>query len=229
VDHSTFAWAQNSILRIPPPSTASRSGAGAAALTIPSAGGKPLRLLIPRASAFSGVWESLSLIFSRQQAASSRRTIYLFRHGNLGRARAPRKTVGASFALHCGALLLLIYASHAIPSDASSLVNEAPTYERIYYPLPPANSAKPLPRIAPAGPGARPGDGAIQALAPALGSTAHQNELRAVSNPAHPDNFRQTIYQRSSPPELRIETEIKLPNVVLSAPSEPPKPSRRIR
>jgi hypothetical protein len=225
VDHSTFAWAQNSILRIPPPSTASRSGAGAAALIIPSAGGKPLRLLIPRASAFSGVWESLSLIFSRQQAASSRRTIYLFRHGNLGRARAPRKTVGASFALHCGALLLLIYASHAIPSDASSLVNEAPTYERIYYPLPPANSAKPLPRIAPAGPGARPGDGAIQALAPALGSTAHQNELRAVSNPAHPDNFRQTIYQRSSPPELRIETEIKLPNVVLSAPSEPPKPS----
>jgi hypothetical protein len=47
--------------------------------------------------------------------------------------------------------------------------------------------------------------------------------LRAVSNPAHPDNFRQTIYQRSSPPDLRIETEMNLPNVVLSTPSEVPK------
>ncbi len=171
------------------------------------------------------MWESLSLIFSRQDAASSRRTVYLFRHGNVGRARTPRKTVGASFALHCGALLLVIYASHAIPSAASSVADEAPLYEKIYYPLPPANSAKPLPRIAPAGPGARPGDGAIKALPPALGSSARQNELRAVSNPSHPDNFRQTIYQRSSPPDLRIETEMKLPNVVLSAPSDPPKPS----
>jgi hypothetical protein len=223
VDHSTFAWAQNSILKIPPSSIAPRSGAGAAALNIPNAGGKPLRLLVPPASAFTGIRESLALILSRQDAASSRRTVYLFRHGNLGRARTPRKTVGASFVLHCGALLLLIYASHAIPSDASTLLNEAPVYEKIYYPLPPANSAKPLPRIAPAGPGARPGDGAIQALPPSLGSTAHQNELRAVSNPPHPDNFRQTIYQRSSPPDLPIETEIKLPNVVLSAPSELPK------
>jgi len=127
--------------------------------------------------------------------------------------------------LHCCALLLLIYVNNALPSDASSFAGEAPTYEKIYYPLPPANSAKPLPRIAPAGPGARPGDGAIRELPPALGSTARQNELRAVSNPAHPDNFRQTIYERSSPPDLRIETEMKLPNVVLSAPSEVPKPS----
>ncbi len=192
---------------------------------IPSASGKPLRLLIPPASAFAGLWESLLLIFSREAAASSRRTVYLFRHDNVGRARMRGKTVGASFALHCGALLLVIYASHAIPSDASSLVNEAPIYEKIYFPLPPTNSANPLPRITPAGPGARPGDGAFQASPPTLGSTTHQNELTAVSNPAHPDNFRQTIYQRSSPPDLLIETEVKLPNVVLSAPSNVPKPS----
>jgi hypothetical protein len=225
VDHSTFAWAQNSILRIPPSAAAPRPGAGAAALSIRNAGGKPLRLLMPPASAFAGTWESLLLIFSREDRASSRRTVYLFRHGNVGRVRMPRKTVGASFALHCGALLLVIYASHAIPSAASSPVNEAPVYEKIFYPLPLANSAKPLPRITPAGPGARPGDGAFQKLFPTLGSTTHQNDLRAVSNPAHPDNFRQTIYQRSSPPDLLIETEVKLPNVVLSAPSEVPKPS----
>jgi hypothetical protein len=169
------------------------------------------------------MWESLLLIFSREDGASSRRTVYLFRHGNVGRAPMPGKTVGASFALHCGALLLVIYASHAIPSAAASLADEPPTYEIIYYPLPPANSAKPLPRITPAGPGAHPGDGAIRESPPAFGSSAQQHELRAVSNPTHPDNFRQTIYQRSSPPELRIETEMNLPNVVLSTPSEVPK------
>jgi Gram-negative bacterial TonB protein C-terminal len=223
VDHSTFAWAQNSILRIPSSAVGPRAGAGAAGLIMPNAGGKPPLFLLPPASAFAGMWESFLLIFSREDRASSRRTIYLFRHGNVGRAPMPGKTVGASFALHCGALLLVIYASHAIPSAASSLVDEAPTYEIIYYPLPPANSSKPLPRITPAGPGAHPGNGAIRQSPPAFGSSAQQNELRAVSNPVHPDNFRQTIYQRSSPPDLRIETEMNLPNVVLSAPSEAPK------
>lgn len=224
MDHSTFAWAQNSILRIPPSAVGPHKAAGAAALIIPNAGGRSPRLLLPPASAFAGMWESLLLIFSREDQASSRRTVYLFRHGNVGRAPMPGKTVGASFALHCGALLLVIYASHAIPSTAASLADEAPTYEIIYYPLPPANSAKPLPRITPAGPGAHPGDGAFRESLPAFGSSAQQHELRVVSNPAHPDNFRQTIYQRSSPPDLRIESEIKLPNVLLSAPAGVPKP-----
>ena len=224
VDHSTFAWAQNSILRIPPSAVGPHAAAGAAALIIPNAGGRSPRLLLPPANAFAGMWGSLLLIFSREDRASSRRTVYLFRHGNVGRAPMPGKTVGASFALHCGALLLVIYASHAIPSAAASLADEAPNYEIIYYPLPPANSAKPLPRITPAGPGAHPGDGAFRESLPAFGSSAQQHELRVVSNPAHPDNFRQTIYQRSSPPDLRIESEIKLPNVLLSAPSEVPRP-----
>jgi hypothetical protein len=128
VDHSTFAWAQNSILRIPSSAVGPRAGAGAAGLIMPNAGGKPPLFLLPPASAFAGMWESFLLIFSREDRASSRRTIYLFRHGNVGRAPMPGKTVGASFALHCGALLLVIYASHAIPSAASSLVDEAPTY-----------------------------------------------------------------------------------------------------
>ena len=223
MDHSTFVWAQNSILRIPPSAIGPRAGADAAALIMPNAGGRSPRLLLPPTNAFAGVRESLLLIFSREDRAASRRTVYLFRHGNVGRAPMPGKTVGASFALHCGALLLAIYAGHAIPSAALSLVDDAPTYEIIYYPLPPANSAKPLPRITPAGPGAHPGDGAIHESPPAFGSSAQQHELRAVSNPAHPDNFRQTIYQRSSPPDLRIETEMNLPNVVLSTPSEVPK------
>lgn len=163
------------------------------------------------------------MIFSRAQWSSSRRAIYLFRHGALSRAHRPGKPLGASFALHCSLLLIFVYARQAIPVDASPVERPTPSYERIYYPLPVTDSAKPLPRIAPAGAGARPGAGAIRERLPALGSTARQDGLRAVSNPVHPDNFRQTIYQRSSPPDVRITTEMELPNIILGAPSELPK------
>jgi hypothetical protein len=189
-----------------------------------SASAKPPRLLLPPELSFEGWRESLALVFSRTHKSSSRRTVYLFRHGTLARAQRPGKPLGASFALHCLLLLILIYARQAIPADASPLERPAPSYERIYYPLPATDSAKPLPRIAPAGEGARPGDGAIREMLPPLGSTARQDGLMAVSNPTHPDNFRQTIYQRSSPPDVRIASEPQLPNIILGAPSELPKP-----
>ena len=170
-----------------------------------------------------GWWDSLLLIFTRTNGLTSRRSVYLFRHSVHTRTQSPKRPLGASFALHCCLLVALIYGHQAIPADASALADEKPSYEKIFYPLPPSNFAKVLPRIAPAGPGARPGDGAIREMLPALGSTVRQNGLSAVSNPVHPDNFRQTIYQRSSPPDLRIATEMKLPNIVLGTPSEAPK------
>ncbi len=192
-------------------------------MAAPNLRAKVPRFLPPPEPSFEGWWDSLVLICSRLGASTSRRTVYLFRHGTLARTQTSRKPLGASFALHCFLLFSLIYAHQAIPADASAFADAAPTYEKIYYPLPPLNSAKVLPRIAPAGPGARPGDGAIRELPPVLGSTVRQTDLRAVSNPAHPDNFRQTIYQRSSPPDLLIATELKLPNIVLGAPAEIPK------
>ena len=189
----------------------------------PNARAKLPRFLLPPEHSFGGWWDSLMLIFSGGGASTSRRTVYLFRHGTLARTRTSGKPLGASFALHCFLLLSLIYVHQVIPADASAFADAAPSYEKIYYPLPPLNSAKVLPRIAPAGPGARPGDGAIREQPPVLGSTVRQNDLSAVSNPAHPDNFRQTIYQRSSPPDLLIATELKLPNIVLGAPAEMPK------
>jgi hypothetical protein len=224
VDDSIFGRTMSSsLLRIPRPPVARRPGVEAAGLSAPSAGARPPRLLLPPELSFEGWGESLALVFSRAHKSSSRRTVYLFRHGTLARTQRPAKPLGASFALHCSLLLVLVYARQAIPADASPLERPAPTYERIYYPLPETDSAKPLPRIAPAGAGARPGDGAIRELLPALGSTERQGVMTAVSNPVHPDNFRQTIYQRSSPPDVRITTEMQLPNIILGAPSELPK------
>src|SRR5580704_15503547 len=222
-DDPIFDRANSSSLRIPRPPVGITSCLGGAAVSAPNARAKPLRFLLPPEHSFEGWWDSLVLIFSRVGKSTSRRTVYLFRHGALARTHTSGKPLGASFALHCFLLLSLIYAHQAIPADASAFADAPPSYEKIYYPLPPLDSAKALPRVAPAGPGARPGDGAIRELPPVLGSTVRQNVLSAVSNPAHPDNFRQTIYQRSSPPDLPIATELKLPNIVLGAPAEIPK------
>jgi TonB-like protein len=222
VDDLIFARTKSSGLRIPRPKIAAGSSVGGA-WTASNARAKAPNLLLPPTRSFVGWWDSFLLIFARGNPSSSRRPVYLFRHGTVARPQMPGKPLAASFALHCFPLLLLIYVHQAIPADASALANVKTSYEKIYYPLPLLNSPKVLPRIAPTGPGALPGDGAIQELVPALGSTVRQDYLSAVSNPAHPDNFRQTIYQRSSPPDLRIKTEIKLPNVILGAPSELPK------
>jgi hypothetical protein len=214
---------RSALLTIPRPPVEKRPGAEAERMSARSASAKPPRLLLPPELAFEGWRESLALVFSRTHKSSSRRTVYLFRHGTLARAQRPGKPLGASFALHCLLLLILIYARQAIPADASQLEQATPAYERIYYPLPATDTAKPLPRIAPAGAGARPGDGAIRELSPTLGGTSRQHGLMAVSNPTHPDNFRQTIYQRSSPPDVHIASEMQLPNIILGAPSELPK------
>jgi hypothetical protein len=213
----------SSLLQIPRPPAATTAGRERGGLSAPNTGARPPRLLLPPELSFGGWWESLALVFSRAHRSSSRRTVYLFRHGTLARAQRPGKPLGASFALHCLILLLLIYARQAIPADASAQERVTPSYEKIYYPLPALNSAKPMPRIAPAGAGARPGDGAVRELLPALGSTTRQGDLMAVSNPTHPDNFRQTIYQRSSPPDVHIAADQNLPNIILGAPSELPK------
>jgi len=92
--------------------------------------------------------------------------------------------------------------------------------ERIYYPLPVRDTAKTMPRLAPAGPGGHPGEGPKLEV-PALGSTAALKNLTAVSKPARPDNKRQTIWQRSSPPDLRIQTEVKLPMILAGNPDIP--------
>jgi hypothetical protein len=111
----------------------------------------------------------------------------------------------------------LIYLHHALPVETTPV--EPPwTSERIFYRVPVLDTSKVLARIAPAGPGGRPGD-SVQPEPPALGSTALLKNLIAVSKPVRPDNSRQTIWQRTSPPDLRIPDEVKLPMIVLGNPN----------
>jgi hypothetical protein len=129
---------------------------------------------------------------------------------------------GTSIVAHCAFVALLVYLPSALPAKKPSPLYSQSNSEIIYYRVPLLDSAR-LPRIAPLGAGGRPGTGTIQYRMPALGSTVLHPNMTVVSKPLHPDNARQTIYQPSAPPDLKITAELKLPNIVLGHSAEKPK------
>jgi hypothetical protein len=119
---------------------------------------------------------------------------------------------------------MLLYVPGTVPRNRHSEPKPFSSGKIYYYKFQPATSAAPLPRIASTGPGAHPGVGFQPSHPPRLGSTARHANLTIVSKPLYPDNLRQTIYQPSSPPDLRISTELKLPNIVPRSLPEIEKP-----
>ena len=178
--------------------------------------------LVRRESACSGFWNSLKVLFTRVKFLPSRNHFGLFRTATVTRPRVPGRPLGASVLLHCSFILVVFYL-HVLYPNSTQVTSNSFRSEVIYYRVPLRDSPRPLPHIAPAGQGARPGAGSMPDRSPVLGSTASRWNLTVVSRPLHPDNFRQTIFQPSSPPDLRITTEVKVPNLVLGKTSELPK------
>jgi hypothetical protein len=189
---------------------------------IPHLRARTPEFLVGRESAFSGFWHSLRVLFTRAKSSPSRNPVCLFRTATVTRPRVPGRPLGASLALHCFFIIIVFYL-HALSPQLTSVAAESLRREVIYYRVPLRDSPRPLPHIAPAGQGARPGSGSMADRSPVLGSTASSRNLTVVSRPLHPDNFRQTIYQPASPPDLRITTDVKVPNIVLVKPSDLPK------
>jgi hypothetical protein len=181
-----------------------------------------LRLFVRGESFFAGWRDSLSVLASRTGVPSSVSSNYLFRQTGLTRSRFPGGSLGGSTLVHFLFLALLVYSPRFMPAKPLSRYSAQFRRERIYYRLPLLNPAR-LPRLAPAGAGGRPGSGSVHAVIPALGSTAIHPSMTIISKPVHPDNSRQTIYQPSSPPDLRITTEQKVPNIVSLPPAQAPK------
>jgi hypothetical protein len=182
---------------------------------------RALQLLV-QWNAGSSWWSSLSALLASYKLPALRNSIY-FRDSNLSRSQLAGRSLTASFLMHCALIMLVVYLPQALPAKALAFNSSPSPHEKIYYRVPLLDASQTLPRIAPAGPGARPGTGSKPNQLPALGSTAAHSNLTVVSKPAVPDNTRQTIYQRSSPPDLRIPVEVKLPNMVLGNPMEAPK------
>ena len=169
-------------------------------------------------------WESLRLLLTPEEKRSERQLSYFISESALKNHGLRGQPLFVSVFLHC--LLLLYLADLTFASSAKIMAADShvPAVERLYYKVPLKDWQQLLPRIAPRGPGGKPGDLARLLGHPPKGSTVAHRTVTIISKPVRPDNRRQTIYQPSSPPELHINTDLKLPNIITGNPSVVPKP-----
>jgi len=192
----------------------------------PSPRARAPKFLVQREYPRMAWWDSLKTLYSTPNWKSVRSHGPVLRGVYVGAYRPNGKFQSLSLVAHVAFILCLIYVPLTSRARAreSDIDSRAPNTEKIYYRLTVLDPAQKLPRIAPVGPGARPGKGELVEKLPALGSTVRQHNLTAVSKPLRPDNKRQTIFQPALPPELRITSELKLPNIVEARPVVVPKP-----
>jgi Gram-negative bacterial TonB protein C-terminal len=163
----------------------------------------------------SGRWSSLKIICQRAKLPALREPVKLFRSTPVAPFRFAGRAISGSVVLHAGLILLLplLLSYTAAREIAANAATEEPQ-RVIYYQIPKHDPFEKLPRITPAGEGGQPGAGEIQALLQKIGSTTSARKIVIVSKPVRPDNKRQTIYQPATPPDLHIDMDLKLPNIV---------------
>ncbi len=144
-------------------------------------------------------------------------------------ARLPKAAMFFSAVLHALFIFLLATASFAFLDEAAEYSNPEVIPDHTIYYVKLADLPKILPRLLPPGPGGKPGRGTRPELPPALGSSALYARLTLVSNPAHPDNKRQTILQNTSVPDLKITEDVPLPSLLIRGPKTVPMPKPDFR
>jgi hypothetical protein len=149
----------------------------------------------------------------------------LFRQLPLRLGRISFRPVSLSLVVHFLGVLslpfLLNFLSVSADEDAFSRVNQAAV---IYYKFPSTPDRRRVPKILPPGPGSAPGSGSLPEKSPSLGATKAGGALFAVSHPKIPDNDHRTILQSQSPPDLKIKTDLKLPNLIVQNRTVPKAP-----
>jgi Gram-negative bacterial TonB protein C-terminal len=204
---------------------ASSAGSAPKVTITPSPRARAPRFLVPWSARSSGWRDCLKTICTRVPLQSFYRSIELFRETPVAPFRFTGRTLSFSLLLHVAGILVL---TSLLAYSRSSDVNSYAAYEQpehlIYYQLPKKDPFEKLPRIIPSGEGGQPGAGQLQAILQKIGSTTSAKRIVIVSKPVRPDNNRQTIYQPATPPDLHIDMELKLPNVVGGTSPPVPKP-----
>ena len=162
-------------------------------------------------------WFSLlGTLFERVHFPTFREPVRLFKQTPLLPFRFSGRSISLSVVLHIGLILLIpLTLSYVASQEISSFADaEIEQPRMIYYTLPKENPNEKLPKITPKGEGGQPGSGQLQALLQKLGSETDARKIVIVSKPVRPDNKRQTIYQPATPPDLKIDMDLKLPNIV---------------
>jgi hypothetical protein len=133
------------------------------------------------------------------------------------------KSLSASFLLHFAVVLLLF---RLTPLGAPVRLHAPQVSLRskstILYVVPVSEKLMVFAKINGAEGGGAAGKGTVPGK-PALGSTDFNRKLTTVSNPVHPNNTQQLIVQPSTPPDLLIKQELKLPNSILGTPFVMPR------
>lgn len=186
--------------------------------------GKIPGFLVRPESAPVGCLSSLRALLSKPKLPPETKNLrHQYRDASLTGFRVPGMGLVNSFLLHCALMAALIYLPMTLNTRPPEMSSAFLPPEVIFYPVPQQHKADPLPRIAPPGPGGRPGSGVRPKLAPNPGRTASIAKLTVISKPLHPDNAHQTIIQPSSPPDLRIPHDLQVPNLALGM-AKPKKP-----
>jgi TonB-like protein len=148
----------------------------------------------------------------------------MFREAFVTKVELGRSRLFLSLLLHC--LLVLVVPNLWLILPGSEAEQTSAFYRRraIVYRMPLMAPTKMLPRVAPVGPGGRPGSGSEGDRPPALGRIGSAGRWTLIYKPVHPDNFRQTIRQLDSPPDLKIRQEIKAPDIIFGNLHEPERP-----
>ncbi len=131
--------------------------------------------------------------------------------------------ISLSYLMHFAVVLLIL----RLPQFGQTVKLNVPsafprTKNTILYVVPVSKDRMAFAKISQAEGGGAAGKGTA-AGKPALGSSALDRKLTAVSTPLHPSNSHQLIIQPSSPPDVLIKQEIKLPNSILGTPLVMPR------
>jgi TonB-like protein len=184
------------------------------------------RFLVPVEPFYLGWFSSFAALCKSPDPSVSKCSPYLFRSNGVRRLEPPGKSKSliGSVVLHVAAVFLLLQVADTRVSPLNTTeVNRLKVEDIYYYPLPKVEDPRPMPRIAPPGPGGKSGRGAQPEVDPKVGSSTFHKDFTVISNPIHPDNNQQTIIQPSSPPDLIIKQDLKLPNVMFGNPLAKPK------
>jgi hypothetical protein len=185
---------------------------------------RPPRFLVPQESVYFGLWESVRTLCKWTKRLPSGRPTRMFREAFVTKVELGRSRLLLSFLLH--SLLVLLVPNLQLIFPGTDAEQSSAYYRRkaIIYRMPLMAPIKMLPRVAPAGPGGRPGNGSEPDRPPALGRIGSVGRWKVIYKPLHPDNLRQTIRQLDSPRDLQITHEIKAPDIIFGNLHGPPRP-----
>jgi len=146
----------------------------------------------------------------------------LFRQIPLLPPRFVGKPFTASFVVHLLGIPLLPFLFQLLPSPGPS--DNALQFGQkavVYYNFSKQQPHKRPANFSPNGPGSMPGMGHLPEQIPNKGTSKELDSMFMVSRPHVPDNHQQTILQPTSPADLRIKNDLKLPNLIVEQPTVP--------